>query len=177
MAGSMKLQPDNGPRQSLGIGPSSDDAVGSCQKFARRFAEGIGKLAGNPKGDRREEDRMTFRKIAGGCRSMWEDHRGMARGAVTQSAALSGQCCWEKMLEQGRKTIEVLLRGKKKKLLREGRRGWSTDLDWDRMLNSVSNEGTGDGNDRGRERWQWRREEGSEDNIDGTAGSSVTKVH
>ncbi|RZS15924.1 hypothetical protein BHM03_00047819 [Ensete ventricosum] len=70
----MKLQPDNGPRQSLGIGPSSDDAVGSRQKFARRFAEGIGKLAGNPKGDRREEDRMTCRKIAGGCRSMWEFH-------------------------------------------------------------------------------------------------------
>ncbi|RWW74878.1 hypothetical protein BHE74_00017138, partial [Ensete ventricosum] len=72
MAGSMKLQPDDGPRYSLGIGPSSDDAVGSCRKFARRFAEGIRKLAGNVKGDRWKEDRRTCRKIAGGCQSMRE---------------------------------------------------------------------------------------------------------
>ncbi|RRT36537.1 hypothetical protein B296_00057072 [Ensete ventricosum] len=46
MTGSMELQPDNGPRSSLGIGPSSDDEVGSHWEFARRFYEGIGKLAG-----------------------------------------------------------------------------------------------------------------------------------
>ncbi|RRT33188.1 hypothetical protein B296_00042312 [Ensete ventricosum] len=56
----------------LGIGSSSDDAVGSHWKFTRRFAEGIGKLVGNAKGDRREEDRRTCRKIVGGCWSMWE---------------------------------------------------------------------------------------------------------
>ncbi|RRT62431.1 hypothetical protein B296_00000480 [Ensete ventricosum] len=67
MAGSMKLQPDNGSRYSLGIGSSSNDAMGSRRKFARRFAEGIKKFAGNVKGDRREEDRRTCRKIAGGC--------------------------------------------------------------------------------------------------------------
>ncbi|RRT45426.1 hypothetical protein B296_00041400 [Ensete ventricosum] len=50
----MKLQTDDGPRYSLGIGSSSDDAVGSRRKFTRRFVEGIGKLAGNAKGDRRE---------------------------------------------------------------------------------------------------------------------------
>ncbi|RZS27726.1 hypothetical protein BHM03_00061249 [Ensete ventricosum] len=59
MTGSMKLQPDDGPRYSLGIGPSSDDAVGSRRKFARRFTEGIGKLVGNAKGDRREVDQRT----------------------------------------------------------------------------------------------------------------------
>ncbi|RWV93430.1 hypothetical protein GW17_00044110 [Ensete ventricosum] len=59
---------DDGPRYSLGIGPSSNDAVG----FRRKFAEGIGKLAGNVKGDRREEDQKTCRKIAGGCWSMRE---------------------------------------------------------------------------------------------------------
>ncbi|RWV77964.1 hypothetical protein GW17_00061139 [Ensete ventricosum] len=64
----MKLQPDYGPRYSLGIGPSSDDVVGSRWKFARRFVEGIGKLTGNAKGDRREEDRRTYRKIVGVCR-------------------------------------------------------------------------------------------------------------
>ncbi|RWW50018.1 hypothetical protein BHE74_00043757, partial [Ensete ventricosum] len=48
----------------LGIELSSDDAVGSCRKFARRFAEGIGKLTRNAKRDRREEDRRTCRKIA-----------------------------------------------------------------------------------------------------------------
>ncbi|RZS22560.1 hypothetical protein BHM03_00055356 [Ensete ventricosum] len=62
----------DGPRYSLGIGPSSDDAVGSCRKFARRFAKGIGKLVGNAKGDCRKEDRRTCRKIARGCRSMRE---------------------------------------------------------------------------------------------------------
>ncbi|RRT55625.1 hypothetical protein B296_00047846 [Ensete ventricosum] len=45
----------------------SDDAVGSHRKFARRFVEGIRKLAGNAKGDRRKEDRRTCRKIAGVC--------------------------------------------------------------------------------------------------------------
>ncbi|RWW77027.1 hypothetical protein BHE74_00014837 [Ensete ventricosum] len=50
----------------------SDDAVGSRWKFARRFAKGIGKLTGNMKGDHREEDRRTCRKITGGCRSMRE---------------------------------------------------------------------------------------------------------
>ncbi|RRT50150.1 hypothetical protein B296_00050505 [Ensete ventricosum] len=67
-----KLIGNDGPRYSLGIGPSSDDVVGSCRKFARRFAKGIGKLTGNAKGDRRKEDQRTCRKIAGGCRSMWE---------------------------------------------------------------------------------------------------------
>ncbi|RWV85372.1 hypothetical protein GW17_00052833, partial [Ensete ventricosum] len=66
----MKLQPNDGPRYSLGIGPSSDDAVGSRRKFDRRFAEGIGKLAGNVKIDRREEDWRTCSKIIGGCRNM-----------------------------------------------------------------------------------------------------------
>ncbi|RWV94940.1 hypothetical protein GW17_00042477 [Ensete ventricosum] len=56
----------------LGIGPSLDDAIGSRQKFARRFAKGIRKLAGNVKGDRQKEDRRTCRKIVGGCRSMRE---------------------------------------------------------------------------------------------------------
>ncbi|RWW56672.1 hypothetical protein BHE74_00036587 [Ensete ventricosum] len=72
MTGSMKLQSNDGPRESLGIEPSLDDIVGSRRKFARRFVEGIGKLAGNVKGDRRKEDRRTCHKIAGGCRSMRE---------------------------------------------------------------------------------------------------------
>ncbi|RRT35904.1 hypothetical protein B296_00013777 [Ensete ventricosum] len=63
------LQPDDGPRYCLGIGPSSDDVVGSRRKFARRFAEGIGKLAENAKGDCREEDQRTYRKIIGVCES------------------------------------------------------------------------------------------------------------
>ncbi|RZS28887.1 hypothetical protein BHM03_00062537, partial [Ensete ventricosum] len=48
----------------------SDDAVGSRGKFTRRFAEGIGKLIGNAKGDHRKEDRRTCRKIVKGCRNM-----------------------------------------------------------------------------------------------------------
>ncbi|RZS29337.1 hypothetical protein BHM03_00063058 [Ensete ventricosum] len=49
-----------------------DDAVRSRRKFARRFTEGIRKLARNAKGDRQKEDRRTCRKIVGGCRSMRE---------------------------------------------------------------------------------------------------------
>ncbi|RZR89928.1 hypothetical protein BHM03_00017737 [Ensete ventricosum] len=52
------------------VGSRDDDAVGSRRKFARRFAEGIGKLAGNAKGDHRKEDRRTYRKSAGDYRSM-----------------------------------------------------------------------------------------------------------
>ncbi|RWW64342.1 hypothetical protein BHE74_00028425 [Ensete ventricosum] len=66
------LQQDDGPRYSLGTRPCSDDAVGSRRKFAGRFVERIGKLAGNAKGDRPEEDRRTCRKITRGCRSMRE---------------------------------------------------------------------------------------------------------
>ncbi|RWV95488.1 hypothetical protein GW17_00041883 [Ensete ventricosum] len=49
--------------------------VGSRRKFARRFTEGIGKLIGNVKGDRRSEDWRTYRKIVGGCRSMRDERR------------------------------------------------------------------------------------------------------
>ncbi|RWW57675.1 hypothetical protein BHE74_00035523, partial [Ensete ventricosum] len=41
----------------------------SRRKFTGRFAEGIGKLTGNAKGDCREEDRRTCYKIVGVCRS------------------------------------------------------------------------------------------------------------
>ncbi|RWV77642.1 hypothetical protein GW17_00061506, partial [Ensete ventricosum] len=37
---------NDGPRYSLGIEPSSDDAVGSHRKFAKRFTKRIGKLTG-----------------------------------------------------------------------------------------------------------------------------------
>ncbi|RRT31951.1 hypothetical protein B296_00057457 [Ensete ventricosum] len=53
MTGAMKLQPDDGPRSSLGIGPGSDDAVGYRHKFARRSPE---------------EDRKTYHKNAGSYR-------------------------------------------------------------------------------------------------------------
>ncbi|RRT35643.1 hypothetical protein B296_00032622 [Ensete ventricosum] len=55
MTGAIELQPDDGPRSSLGIGPGSDDAMGPRQEFARRFTEGIRKLAGNTLGDRRKK--------------------------------------------------------------------------------------------------------------------------
>ncbi|RWW36792.1 hypothetical protein BHE74_00058155 [Ensete ventricosum] len=46
----------------------SDDEVGSRQEFTKRFTEGIRKLTGNMKGDRREEARRTYRKNVGGYR-------------------------------------------------------------------------------------------------------------
>ncbi|RRT31433.1 hypothetical protein B296_00055403 [Ensete ventricosum] len=51
----MELQPDDAPRSSLGIGPGSDVAVGFRREFARRFVEGIGKLAENTPGDRQKK--------------------------------------------------------------------------------------------------------------------------
>ncbi|RWV89285.1 hypothetical protein GW17_00048568 [Ensete ventricosum] len=94
MAGSMKLQPNDGPRYTLDIGLSSDDAVGSRRKFARRFVEGIRKLAGNTKGDHWKENRRTCRKIAGGYRSMREagqrkSQAGIRRVEVTTFADIS----------------------------------------------------------------------------------------
>ncbi|RZR91913.1 hypothetical protein BHM03_00020093 [Ensete ventricosum] len=65
MTGAMELQPNDGPRSTLGIRPGSDNAVESCREFAMRFAEGIGNLARNTSGDRlSEEDHRTPQ----GCR-------------------------------------------------------------------------------------------------------------
>ncbi|RZS26424.1 hypothetical protein BHM03_00059749 [Ensete ventricosum] len=50
-------------RDSLEDCQGSDNAIGSRRKFAKRFAEGIRKLAGNAKGDYRKEDRRTCHKI------------------------------------------------------------------------------------------------------------------
>ncbi|RZS06460.1 hypothetical protein BHM03_00037114 [Ensete ventricosum] len=54
--------------RDLGIGPGLDDVVGPRRKFARRFTEGIGKLARNTSGDHRKKTgKLTARmpKAAG----------------------------------------------------------------------------------------------------------------
>ncbi|RWW44347.1 hypothetical protein BHE74_00049888 [Ensete ventricosum] len=51
----MKLQPDDGPRSSLGIKQDLDDAMGPRWEFARRFTEGIGKLARNTPEDHQKK--------------------------------------------------------------------------------------------------------------------------
>ncbi|RWV94987.1 hypothetical protein BHE74_00058902 [Ensete ventricosum] len=66
----MELQPDNGPRSSLSIGPGCGRCGGFRWEFTRRFTEGIGKLAGNTPGDHRKEDQKTYHKYAGGYRIM-----------------------------------------------------------------------------------------------------------
>ncbi|RZS05319.1 hypothetical protein BHM03_00035806 [Ensete ventricosum] len=55
MIEAMELQLDDGPRSSLGIEPGSDDAVGPRREFARRFIEGIEKLARNMLRDHRKK--------------------------------------------------------------------------------------------------------------------------
>ncbi|RWV86710.1 hypothetical protein GW17_00051362 [Ensete ventricosum] len=42
MTGAMKLKPDDGPRSSLGIGPGSDDAVGSRRSSLGDSPKGSG---------------------------------------------------------------------------------------------------------------------------------------
>ncbi|RWV82990.1 hypothetical protein GW17_00055466 [Ensete ventricosum] len=50
-----KLAGNDGPRSNLSIGPGFGGCSGILPKFARRFAEGIGKLAGNTPGNRRKK--------------------------------------------------------------------------------------------------------------------------
>ncbi|RRT63827.1 hypothetical protein B296_00014022 [Ensete ventricosum] len=52
MTRTMKLQPDDGPRSSLSIEPGFGRCSGISSKFARKFVEGIEKLAGNTSRDR-----------------------------------------------------------------------------------------------------------------------------
>ncbi|RRT74958.1 hypothetical protein B296_00018139 [Ensete ventricosum] len=61
MTGAIELQLDDEPRSSLSIGPGFGRCSGISPKFARRFAKGIGKLAGNTPEDRRKK---TGRLIA-----------------------------------------------------------------------------------------------------------------
>ncbi|RRT70513.1 hypothetical protein B296_00000783 [Ensete ventricosum] len=63
MIGAMKLQPVDGPRSCLGIELGLDDAMGPRLEFARRFVEGIGKLAGNMPGDHQKKTRRLITRI------------------------------------------------------------------------------------------------------------------
>ncbi|RWV92103.1 hypothetical protein GW17_00045561 [Ensete ventricosum] len=59
---SEKLVGNDGLRSSLGIGPGLDDAMRPRREFARRFAKGIGKLAGSTSGDSwKKTRRLTAR--------------------------------------------------------------------------------------------------------------------
>ncbi|RWW47706.1 hypothetical protein BHE74_00046270, partial [Ensete ventricosum] len=55
MTGAMELQLDDGPRSSLSIGLGFGRCSGISPKFARRFVEGIKKLARNTVGDYRKK--------------------------------------------------------------------------------------------------------------------------
>ncbi|RWV79235.1 hypothetical protein GW17_00059668, partial [Ensete ventricosum] len=62
MTEAMELQPDDEPRSSLSIRPGFRRCSGISPKFARRFTEGIRKLAGNMLGDHRKKSgRLTER--------------------------------------------------------------------------------------------------------------------
>ncbi|RZR74150.1 hypothetical protein BHM03_00032668 [Ensete ventricosum] len=104
MTGAMKLQPDDGPRSSLSIRPRFGRCSGISSKFAKRFAEGIKKLAGNMPGDHQKKTarlvvRMleaagftggtTFPKILAG--------KPLVSGGCTATAQVFGQLtcpCW-----------------------------------------------------------------------------------
>ncbi|RZR93274.1 hypothetical protein BHM03_00021738 [Ensete ventricosum] len=74
MTGAMELQPDDGLRTSLSIRPGFGRCSGISPEFARRFAEGIGKLVVNMSGDcRKNTIGLTARmseatRLAGGRR-------------------------------------------------------------------------------------------------------------
>ncbi|RZR90825.1 hypothetical protein BHM03_00018818 [Ensete ventricosum] len=60
MTGAKELQPYDGPRSSLSIGLGFGRCSGISPEFTRRFAEGIGKLAGSMSEDRREKTRKLI---------------------------------------------------------------------------------------------------------------------
>ncbi|RRT60315.1 hypothetical protein B296_00026159 [Ensete ventricosum] len=68
MTRAMKLQPDDGPGSSLSIGPGFGRCSRISSEFARRFAEGIGKLDRNTQGDHQGEDQKTCCKYDKGYR-------------------------------------------------------------------------------------------------------------
>ncbi|RZS28399.1 hypothetical protein BHM03_00062023, partial [Ensete ventricosum] len=78
---------------------------GSRRKFARRFAEGIGNLTRNAKGDRRKEDRRICHKIAGGCRSIRDTAYRLLRSLVEHSCinpkSLAFSYLDEKLIDTG----------------------------------------------------------------------------
>ncbi|RWW11916.1 hypothetical protein GW17_00024444 [Ensete ventricosum] len=86
--------------RELGIGLGLDDVVGPRHDFARRFAEGIGKLAGNTSIDHRKKTRRLFARIqevvrlAGGL--VFTQRRTVVDASVPQGGGLgSGHRCWE----------------------------------------------------------------------------------
>ncbi|RZR78166.1 hypothetical protein BHM03_00003420 [Ensete ventricosum] len=87
----MKLQPDDGLRSTLSIGPGFGRCSGISSEFARRFPEGIGKLAGNMSGDCRK-------KTIGLAARMPEDaelRRLKERAAVVVDEGC-GYNCWNR---------------------------------------------------------------------------------
>ncbi|RWV91074.1 hypothetical protein GW17_00046670 [Ensete ventricosum] len=81
----MELQPDDGPRSSLSIGPGSDDAMGPRREFARRFAEGIGKLARSTLGNHRRR-RITLSTLFISM-TLWHDQRLL--GTLAESLVIT----------------------------------------------------------------------------------------
>ncbi|RRT76791.1 hypothetical protein B296_00007750 [Ensete ventricosum] len=82
-------------------------------KFARRFVEGIGKFAGNVKGDREKEDKRICHKIAGGYRSMRErcgSRRKFARRFAEGIGKLAGNTKGDRRKED-RKTCRKIVGG------------------------------------------------------------------
>ncbi|RWW04840.1 hypothetical protein GW17_00031913 [Ensete ventricosum] len=74
MTGAMELQPDNGPRSSLSNGPGFGRCSGFSPEFARRFVEGIGKLAGNMLEDYRKKTIGLTARMREAARLMGVNH-------------------------------------------------------------------------------------------------------
>ncbi|RRT68453.1 hypothetical protein B296_00016164 [Ensete ventricosum] len=83
----MELQPDNGPRSSLSIGPGFRRYNEFRREFARRFAEGIKKFAGNMSKNHQGEDQKICHKYAGGYRI---GGMGFAKSSLGDSPKGSG---------------------------------------------------------------------------------------
>ncbi|RWV94955.1 hypothetical protein GW17_00042460 [Ensete ventricosum] len=95
MTGEMKLQPNDGPRLSLSIGPGFGRCSGISPEFTRRFTEGIGKLARNMLGDcRKKTIGLTARipeaaRLTGGL--VFTQRRSVMDACVPQEGGLGKQ--------------------------------------------------------------------------------------
>ncbi|RWV89173.1 hypothetical protein GW17_00048696 [Ensete ventricosum] len=94
MTGAIELQLDNGPRSSLSNGSGFRRCSGISSKFARRFTEGIGKLAGNTPGDHRKKigrlaTRMSEAAGLAGGRQVNRLYPGVRAAEPPRSAALA----------------------------------------------------------------------------------------
>ncbi|RRT76443.1 hypothetical protein B296_00016435 [Ensete ventricosum] len=94
MTGAMELQPDDGPKSSLGIGSGLDDAVGSCRSSLGDSPKGSGSSLGTHReiARRRLEDSSQEYRLLDWLdeRRVYHCHQAFGRLMATDPLILGG---------------------------------------------------------------------------------------